>query len=97
MDVFEKLTQLINMLKHSNITLNYINDLSKNVGQITLINIAETCPDDKIANEAMKILREEYDPTYMWCVECDGVVCKEKDCCINKNQVSNENNLEVSF
>lgn len=97
MHVFEKIEKLTLDLSVSSLETDYINHLSFNLGQTTLITIAETCPDDKLANEAMKILREEYDPTYIWCTECGGVVCKEKDCCMNKNQTSNENNLEISF
>ena len=36
------------------------------------------------ANEAMAILRKDYDPTYVWCADCDYLVVKEKDCCNNK-------------
>lgn len=48
-----------------------------------LILLAETGNDDD-AQSAMDILRSEYDPTYMWCAECDYLVVKEKDCCLNK-------------
>ena len=48
-----------------------------------LILLAETGNDDE-ANEAMAILRKDYDPTYMWCADCDYLVVKEKDCCMNK-------------
>ena len=33
----------------------------------------------------MKVLREEYDETYKWCEDCDGLVTTEKNCCLNKN------------
>ena len=49
-----------------------------------LINIAQADQDDEIANAAMKELRERFDSTYIWCMDCDGLVCKEKDCCLNK-------------
>ena len=42
-----------------------------------LISLAEQHPDDKIANKTMKVLWEEFDETYMWCEDCDGVVTKE--------------------
>lgn len=45
--------------------------------------IAETFPDDELANEAMNQLRTKFDETYFFCDECDGIVCKEKDCCLN--------------
>jgi len=52
--------------------------------EVRLIKIAQTNPCDKCANEAMKKLREDFDKTYGWCMDCDGFVCKEKDCCLNK-------------
>ena len=39
--------------------------------------------DDKAANKAMKELRKLFDKTYGWCEDCDGLVVKEKDCCLN--------------
>lgn len=48
-----------------------------------LIIIAEQHPDDKVSANAMKELRERFDKTYGWCADCDGLVCKEKDCCMN--------------
>lgn len=48
-----------------------------------LILVAETGNDDDAKN-AMAVLRSEYDPTYMWCADCDYLVVKEKDCCHNK-------------
>jgi hypothetical protein len=49
-----------------------------------LIIIAENHPDDTKSAEAMKELRERFDKTYGWCNDCDGLVCKEKDCCMNR-------------
>lgn len=48
-----------------------------------LIDIAQDHPDENIANDAMKELRERFDATYGWCYDCDGLVCKEIDCCLN--------------
>lgn len=48
-----------------------------------LIEIAQTHPDDDTANKAMKELRIRFDDTYFWCEDCDGVVCKIKECCLN--------------
>lgn len=48
-----------------------------------LILLAESGNDDE-ANEAMAILRSDYDPTYMWCADCDYIVVKEKNWCNNK-------------
>jgi len=48
-----------------------------------LIHIAIYHEDNEVAKEAMKELRERFDSTYGWCSDCDGLVCKEKDCCLN--------------
>lgn len=48
-----------------------------------LVIIAERHPEDDVANKAMQILKEQFDATYGWCSDCDGLVCKEKDCCLN--------------
>jgi len=59
------------------------NGLSPMSVESKLILLAEMHPDDKVANAAMKELREKFDTTYFWCEDCDGLVCKEKDCCLN--------------
>ena len=51
--------------------------------ELDLIRLAEMHPDDKVANAAMKDLRERFDSTYGWCMDCDGLVVKEKECCLN--------------
>jgi len=51
--------------------------------EIELFKIAEQGNDSESAI-AMKELRERFDPTYFWCDDCDGLVCKEKDCCMNQ-------------
>lgn len=48
-----------------------------------LVILAE-CGSDKESSEAIKKLREEYDSTYGFCMDCDGLVVKEKDCCLNR-------------
>ena len=48
-----------------------------------LIRLAEQHPNDEVANKAMKKLRTKFDKTYGWCNDCDRLVCKEKDCCLN--------------
>ena len=48
-----------------------------------LIILAENHPDDDTANLAMSELRNRFDPSYGWCLDCDGLVCKEKDYCLN--------------
>ena len=45
-----------------------------------LIQLAEMHPDDKVANKAMKELRERFDSSYIWCGDCDGLVVKERLC-----------------
>ena len=54
------------------------------MAEVTLIDAAQNSEDESEANEAMRLLREKFDPTYGWCEDCDGLVCKEKDCCMNK-------------
>lgn len=51
--------------------------------EIRLIVLAQTSKDDCTANQAMKDLRDKFDKTYGWCWDCDFVVVKEKDCCLN--------------
>ena len=51
--------------------------------ELDLINIATFDPSDSVANAAMKQLRKDYDPTYMFCLDCDGLVVKEKECCLD--------------
>ena len=50
--------------------------------ETALIRLAEQHPEDKVANKAMKELRENFVKTYGWCIDCDGLVCKKKDCCL---------------
>jgi hypothetical protein len=51
--------------------------------EIELIQIAQDHPDEDKANAAMRELRSEYDETYHWCLDCDGLVTKEAGCCLN--------------
>ena len=65
--------------------------------ELELITIAESNPSDKEAEAAMAILREEFDPTYHWCWECDGLVTTTKDCCLtNLTKEGIEENPEDS-
>lgn len=48
-----------------------------------LVSVAELSDDDH-ANKAMKILRKYFDSDYGFCLDCDGLVIKEKDCCTNQ-------------
>jgi hypothetical protein len=58
-----------------------------------LIQIAEMHPDGKVANKAMKELRERFDPTYMWCMDCDGLVVKERLCCMRRKEDEETGNI----
>lgn len=49
-----------------------------------LLNIAQFDPNEGVAYEALKELQERFDPTYGYCMECDFLVCKAKDCCMNQ-------------
>ncbi len=60
-----------------------------NLTEDELINLATWHIDDEVANKAMVELRERFDNTYFWCTDCDGLVVKEKDCCLNR-EVSDE-------
>jgi hypothetical protein len=51
-----------------------------------LIITAQNHLDDTVANQAMAELRERFDPTYFWCEDCDGLVCKLSECCLNQNK-----------
>jgi len=51
-----------------------------------LMQLAEQHPEDEIANEAMAELRKRFDSTYFWCVDCDGLVTTEKNCCRNRKE-----------
>lgn len=55
-----------------------------------LASIAEMHPDEEVASEAMRLLRTKYDDTYFWCSDCDGLVCKVSDCCLNMKTETNE-------
>lgn len=54
-----------------------------------LILLAETGTDDE-AREALSLLRQYYDSTYMMCSDCDYLVVKEKDCCMNRIDIENK-------
>lgn len=53
------------------------------MSEMELVHIAES-GDDKTSSLAMKLLREKFDKTYGWCSDCDFLVVKEKDCCLNR-------------
>jgi len=55
-----------------------------------LIETAEAHECDEVANKAMKELRERFDKTYFWCMDCDGLVCKPVDCCLNAKDVTDK-------
>ena len=53
--------------------------------ELELFEIAQWHEDDNVAREAMKELIEKYDKTYFYCSDCDGLLVKESECCLNKN------------
>lgn len=59
--------------------------------EFDLKRIAQEDPDDNKANKAMKELKKNFDSSYKWCEDCDGMVCTEKECCLNQN-----NNIEIN-
>lgn len=70
--------------------------------ELELIEIAQYSFSNEEAEAAMTSLREEFDPTYHWCWECDGVVTTVKDCCLtdlNKERAekSSEDNSALPF
>ena len=52
--------------------------------ELDLIIIAELSLDDKDAQEAIEELQKKYDPTYIYCLDCDGMVVKKANCCLVK-------------
>lgn len=59
-----------------------------------LVRTAETHEDDEVANEAMKQLREKYGD-YFFCSDCDGLVVKRENCCLNRAQPSGSEALDL--
>jgi hypothetical protein len=55
-----------------------------------LVYIAEQCTDDVRADMAMVVLREKFDKTYFWCSDCDFLVTKHSECCLNRKTEENE-------
>jgi len=49
-----------------------------------LVQTAQWHENDDVANAAMARLRAEFDATYFFCHDCDGLVCKAVDCCLNQ-------------
>ena len=62
--------------------------------ELELIRIAE-CGGDEEATAAMIELRERFDPTYIWCADCDYIVVKFNDCCWER--VDCDDSTKVSF
>jgi hypothetical protein len=60
-----------------------------------LIAIATFSEHEDVALAAMKRLQGEFDPTYVWCNECDGLVVREMDCCLNKLDDLTNNTIEL--
>ena len=53
-------------------------------GSVHILRTWNVVNHDEVANKAMKELRLKYDITYGWCEDCDGLVVKQKDCCMYK-------------
>ena len=54
------------------------------MGEAQLGYCATYDQDEAIASRAMELLRTKYDKTYGWCWDCDGLVIRQKDCCLNR-------------
>jgi hypothetical protein len=63
--------------------------------ELQLIKLAEMHLEDSVANLYMKELKTKFDSTYMWCMDCDGRVFKEKQCCMNCISKNDSFELEV--
>lgn len=59
-----------------------------------LIQLAEMCIDDSIANLAMDELRKRFDSSYRWREECNEGVVKQSECCMNN--ISKKDDFEVN-
>lgn len=66
--------------------------LNEDDSESDLIKIAEG-GDNISAQVAMEYLRKNYDSTYVWCNDCDGMAVKKNQCCLIKNN----NDEEVNF
>lgn len=42
--------------------------------------------NDEDANKAITKLREVFDQSYGYCLDCDYLVVKESECCMNMNR-----------
>lgn len=62
-----------------------------------LIQIAEQHIDDDMAKTAMQELRARFDPTYFWCDDCDGLVCKKSECCLERIKNDDGEEIELTF
>lgn len=51
-----------------------------------LYKLAQWHNDEDIANAAFKELRERFDETYIYCTDCDYLLTRESDCCMNINR-----------
>lgn len=60
-----------------------------------LISVAMFSDFEDVAETAMKRLQSEFDPTYVWCNGCDGLVVRERDCCLNKLDSLANNTIEL--
>lgn len=56
-----------------------------------LVYTAERDSSESRANQAMKLLRFKHHHSYIWCWDCDGLVIKQSECCLNKVSPSTDN------
>lgn len=56
-----------------------------------LVYLAEQSSSNRVAKKAMAELKKRFDSTYFWCNDCDGLVVKEKDCCLNRELIEKLN------
>lgn len=55
-----------------------------------LVNIAQHSQNDTEAFNAMSELRNRFDESYGWCLDCGYLVVKDSECCMNRDEDDNE-------
>lgn len=77
---------------------NNLHPMPEELEQMTeeqLVYTAERDSSETRANQAMALLRQRHHSSYGWCWDCDGLVIREKDCCLNR--VVSDNNEPITF
>lgn len=62
-----------------------------------LINEAMWAESEEEASEAMRQLREEFDPTYHWCEDYDGLVMTLQECSASLKEYDFNESTEKLF